>query len=221
MSVTNQLIDSFRLKLHLRENAPTKGNIVNSSEVVTNSHTRLLGYIAFSVAEKEGSSSPVLWVDDIAVHSSERRKRIGVMLFKQLAENRRAQTYNEIHLLVRRDAEQQEQARKLYKSLGFVENTDKSKQYYEPNDDSQTYMVATLKTVREKAQTLLDQRSDKNEIDIRFARDTDWMKQNAKNSWKNLQKLYTSVHNVAEGDGADIHKVLVDDVMFLLAVASQ
>lgn len=217
MSVTNQLIDSFRLKLHLRENAPTKGNIVNSTQVVTDSHTRLLGYIAFSVAKKKGSS-PVLWVDDIAVHSSEHGKRIGVMLFKQLAENRRAQRYDEIHLLVRRDAPQQEQARKRYISLGFVENTDQSKQYYEPGD-SQTYMVATLKTVRENAQTLLDQRSDKNEIDIRFARGTDWMNQHA---WENLQKLYTSVHNAtADGDGADIYDILVHDTMFLLAVARQ
>ena len=231
MSVTEALIESFKLKLSLRDavegddGATTEGSIRKGRASVLRGSDRqkkLLGYMAISEAKTYGLKD-ALWVDDLAVVPEAYGKSIGAAFFMRIASNWHSEKYNEIHLLVRHEASQQKYALQLYKALGFSVESDPDKQHYEKRDDQQ-YMVGKRTEVMDNARRLLKARPLGEGINMRFAYDKRWMRRNAPLVWKAIKMLYVSVHGAADGDEAKIEEVLQDGSnkepasMFLVAM---
>jgi ribosomal protein S18 acetylase RimI-like enzyme len=231
MSITNQLIESFKLKLRLRDaleegdSATTEGRIRKSRTSVLrrgDREKRLLGYMALSVARTEGLED-ALWVDDLAVVPDAYGMGIDASFFKRISGDWHSDRYNEIHLLVRHEARQQQHALKLYEDLGFKYQADTKKRHYEERD-GQMYMVAKRTDVLQSAQALLKNRPLGEGIKLRFAFDERWMQRNAPKIWEDIEILYGSVHITADGDGEPIGNVLQDGKdgepasMFLVAM---
>jgi GNAT superfamily N-acetyltransferase len=229
MSVTEQLIESFKLKLRLRDaveddgGATTEGRMRKSRLLRRGDRDkRLLGYMAISVARTDGLED-ALWVDDLAVVPDAYGKGIGASFFKRIAGDWHSERYNEIHLLVRHEAPQQEHALKLYEDLGFKYQPDPTKRHYEERDGQQ-YMTAPRTEVLQKARVLLNKRPIGEGIKLRFAFEERWMQRNAPEIWEDIKILYGSVHITANGDGEPIENVLQDGrdgepaSMFLVAM---
>ena len=230
MSVTNLLIESFKLKLSLRDavegddGATTEGSIRKGRASVLRGSDRqknLLGYMAISEAKTYGLKD-ALWVDDLAVVPDAYGKSIGAAFFMRIASNWHSERYNEIHLLVRHKASQQRYALQLYKNLGFRVESNRKKQHYE-EEEGQQYMVGKRTEVMENAQRLLNNRPLSEGIKMRFAFDQRWMQWNAPRVWEAIKMLYASVHGAVDGDKAKIKEVLHDGKkgpasMFLVAM---
>lgn len=229
MSVVDELVDKFKRKLAIQE-AETNGRYAGDREenVLTDlqqtTDLELVGYMAFSIAKCK--QPPAIWIDDLFVHPKFQGQGIATEFFEYIATNTRSEKYNEIHLIVRTNSEQQRHARSLYANFSFRDVTNKEKQQYEP-EQNQTYMAANRKDLLNKI-TNMKKNHDNAKRDIKFffvrsLKDIKRLTPPRRNNivYDDLQQLYKLFHHTPEGDQAYWNNAdkcaIADDSMLILA----
>lgn len=230
MSVVDELVDKFKRKLAIQE-AATNGRYAGDREenVLTNlqqtTDLELVGYMAFSIAKCK--QPPAIWIDDLFVHPKFQGQGIATKFFEYIATNKRSDEYNEIHLIVRTNSEQQRHARSLYTKLSFTDITNKGqqRQQYEP-DQNQIYMAANRKELLNNITNMKnnhdDAKRDTNFFFVHCLENINLLTRRSNNIvYNQLQQLYELFHHTPEGDQAhwnDTEKcAIADDSMLILA----
>jgi GNAT superfamily N-acetyltransferase len=224
MSVVDELVEKFKLKLAIQE--ATNGRYGGDGESVLSDVSQttdleLVGYMAFSIANHK--QPPAIWIDDLFVRPDFQSRGIATTFFEKIVNDTHSNNYNNIHLIVRTESEQQQNARTLYQKLSFTNVTDESKQQYQPEKD-QTYMTANRRQLLNDITNMKKNHDDvEGDIKFFFVRSLDDIKllTSRRNTvYNKLQELYELFHHTEQGDQAHwdgTNCAIASDSMLILA----